>query len=308
MMGTVLLSSFAERNEVARDGVFSRLGYFYTPGEALLVFARSRNFLVKALSNPAVSALVVTPELLDEVPDHIGALVSPDPRSRFFEIHESILRENNAPRFEAKKPADAQIHPTSFVHPAAKIGRGVRIGEFAVVRAGVTIGDEVVIEPGAKVGVDGILHRKVNGRTRLIPHGGRTVLGDGVTLMANSVVVSAIFPDDSTSVGEGSLIGMNAVAGHEATVGRNCVVSNGVVLARDSRVGDEAFIGTGSVVREYVSIGQRARIMAGSVVITDVRADESVSGNFATDHSSRLREFLRRSAGKQPPRTVHDRP
>jgi UDP-3-O-[3-hydroxymyristoyl] glucosamine N-acyltransferase len=222
----------------------------------------------------------------------MGVLVGDSPRDLFFEIHEHLVNQMPAPQAAAQAP-EVDIHPTAVIHPAARIGRGARIAEFVVVRARVTIGADVTIEPGAKVGVDGILHRMVNGRQRLIPHAGRVLIGDGAMLMSNSTVVSAIFPDDSTVVGEGSLLGMNAVVGHEAFVGCNCVVSNDVVLARRAKVSDRAFIGTSAVIREYVSIGADARVMAGSVVIADVAAGGAVSGNFATDHGSRLREFAR---------------
>ena len=305
----MLLSDFAKGNEVARDSESSRLGYFFTSGTKLLVFAQSRHFLIRAVGNPAVSGIVTAPEFLAEVPEHIGVLVSSEPRNRFFEIHESIAQAMPAPEFQINEPEDSYIHPTAFVHPAARIGRGVHIGEFSVVRARVTIGDEVTVEPGVKLGVDGILHRRVNGRQRLIPHIGRVRVGDGATLMTNSVIVSSIFKEDHTSLGDGTVLGMNAIVGHEATVGSNCVISNGVTLARNSYIGDETFIGTGAIVREYVRVGHGARLLAGSVVIADVEANESVSGNFAADHNVLLREFVRMNSKRHGRWDQgHDRP
>lgn len=287
------VSDFARPDEVFRDGAFERLGTCSGQGTALLVFAGTRHFLMKAVLNPGVRAVVTTPELAESAPGTWAVLTSASPRDRFYALHEEVL----ASASPALSPVEARpgtvIHATASVDPAAQIGRGVSIGEFAVIRARVSIGDDVTIEPGAKVGVDGILHRVVDGRQRLIPHGGRVELGPGVTLMSNSIVVSAIFPGDSTHVGDGSLLGMNAVVGHDAVVGSNVVLSNNVVVARGATVGNGAFIGTSAVVREFVSVGEHAQVMAGSIVITDVADGQAVSGNFATSHGARLRAFSR---------------
>jgi acyl-[acyl carrier protein]--UDP-N-acetylglucosamine O-acyltransferase len=289
----VRLSDVASPDEIHRDGEFVKLGFSESTGLSLLVFAINTHHLYRALGNPRVTSVVVTPELAESVSGNIGVLIAPDPRDRFYRLHERLLENESPPETTSVVRLGVWVHPTAVVHPAAVIGADTRIGEFVVIRARVNVGTGVTIEPGAKLGVDGILHRRSGGRQQLIPHGGQVTIGNGAILMSNSMVVSAVFPGDSTTVGEGSLVGMNAVVGHEAHVGRNCVISNNVVLARRSHVLDEAFIGTGAVIREYVTVGSQAKVMAGSVVITDVDSKASVSGNFAQIHSARLREFSR---------------
>jgi UDP-3-O-[3-hydroxymyristoyl] glucosamine N-acyltransferase len=71
------------------------------------------------------------------------------------------------------------------------------------------------------------------------------------------------------------------------------VVSNHCVLARRCRLGDGAFLGTGAFIREHVAIGARANVMAGAVVIDDVAEEAVVSGNFATEHRTRMMEFVK---------------
>jgi len=281
------LSDLMPLDAVFTDGEFTSVGLHDRTCESLVTFACNDYYLRLALSNRHLTSIVTTPQLAAQVPKGLGVAISENPRDLLYEIHEKLLQQQQPPI--GSLGSDCMIHPTAVVSPGAVIGNGVKIEEFAVIRSNVQIGDDVILGAGSKLGVDGILYRGRGKNRRLIPHAGSVEIGCGSAILHNSVVMSAVFQGETTHVGEGCVIGSNSIIGHNAQIYEDSVVSNNCVVARGSKVGPAAFIGTGSVIREFTVLGSESRAQAGSIVVRDVEAGETVSGNFATTHSTRIR-------------------
>ncbi|HYJ78884.1 MAG TPA: gamma carbonic anhydrase family protein [Longimicrobiaceae bacterium] len=112
-----------------------------------------------------------------------------------------------------------RIHPTAFVAPTAVVIGNVTIEEEASVWFGAVIrGDEPEheIRVGARTSVQDNVVLHVSRR-------GATVLGRGVTVGHGAVL-------ESCRVGDGALIGMNAVILQGASIGEQALVAAGAVV------------------------------------------------------------------------------
>ncbi|HEU0076465.1 MAG TPA: gamma carbonic anhydrase family protein, partial [Longimicrobiaceae bacterium] len=112
-----------------------------------------------------------------------------------------------------------RIHSTAFVAPGATVIGNVRIGAEASVWFGAVIrGDdpefEIVVGPRTSIQDNCVIH--VSAR-------GATVIGEDVTVGHGAVL-------ESCTVGDGALIGMNAVVLQGATVGGQALVAAGSVV------------------------------------------------------------------------------
>jgi sugar O-acyltransferase (sialic acid O-acetyltransferase NeuD family) len=77
-------------------------------------------------------------------------------------------------------------------------------------------------------------------------------------------------------IGDGSVIFMGAVAGHECHVGHHCVLAANSVLNARVVLHDGVYVGSNAVVLPEIEVGAGATIGAGAVVIADVPAGATV--------------------------------
>jgi UDP-N-acetylglucosamine acyltransferase len=179
---------------------------------------------------------------------------------------------------DARAPS---VHPSSVVDPAARLGRGVRIGPFCVVGPHVQLGDGVVVHshatidghttlgervevfPGAAVGLRPQDLKYDGSATRLVV-GARTVIRECVTLQPGSLAGAL------TSVGADCLIMAYCHVAHDCVVGDRVIMANGAQLAGHTIVEDGCVIGGMTTVHQFVRIGTRAITGAASRVQQDV--------------------------------------
>lgn len=288
------LSQHFPAGSIVREADFASLGYVDSATEGTLAFSDAIKYVRMAAQNPAISVLITTPALAEVASGLRGLVISDTPRDLFYHLHERWVAEGRYQwPIQAYRGENCRIHPSAIIAEGCWIGDHVTIGENVVIREPAKIGSHAILEPGARIAVEGILYHRTHDGPRLIPHGGYVDIEEHVALMSGSTVVRSVHDTDVTRVGRASIIGLNSVVGHEAKVGSGAVISNQCVLARRCHIGDGAFIGTGTFVREHVKIGARAQVMAGSVVITDVAAEVAVSGNFATDHKTRMTQLAK---------------
>lgn len=117
------------------------------------------------------------------------------------------------------------IHPAAWIAPTATVIGNVEIGEDATVWFGAILrGDDPdrVIRVGARTSVQDncVLH---------VSSQGPTLIGEGVTIGHGAVL-------ESCTVGDGALIGMNAVVLQGAVVGEEALVAAGAVVGAGSRI------------------------------------------------------------------------
>jgi sugar O-acyltransferase (sialic acid O-acetyltransferase NeuD family) len=93
---------------------------------------------------------------------------------------------------------------------------------------------------------------------------GRARLGEGVVLLAGSVVgVDAV-------VGDGAIVNTGATVDHDCVVGAFAHLSPGVHLGGQVRIGEGTHLAVGVSVRNAVSIGAWSVVGVGAAVVADI--------------------------------------
>lgn len=145
---------------------------------------------------------------------------------------------------------DKNEHPRDLY-----IGKNPTIGKFCFIEGGVSIGDDFVLDDycavysGARIGnnVKLLYGKKIYGNAIVgndciiggnVPE--RCVLGDRVTFMGevahshyNPTLDWDTTDEPSPTIGEGSIIGVNAIIVGGISIGKNCYVSAGEIIRTD---------------------------------------------------------------------------
>ncbi|MCQ2581769.1 MAG: UDP-3-O-(3-hydroxymyristoyl)glucosamine N-acyltransferase [Alphaproteobacteria bacterium] len=250
---------------------------------------------IEVLENTKASVILLQPEQVEHAPHGRTLLLTPSPRGNIVKILGEIYREK--PRFgispdaivergvffRSKKTVyigqfatverGAVIEANVKIYPGAYIGRGVTIGNGTIVQTGAhienaTIGANCVIYPNAVIGKDGFGYTRQNGKNVFIPHVGRVVLGNRVSVGANSCIDRGAMTD--TVVGEGTKIDNLCQIAHGVVVGKECFLASGVGLAGGTVVGDRALLAGHVGVANGVKIGDDAEVGANSGVFRNV--------------------------------------
>ena len=100
----------------------------------------------------------------------------------------------------------------------------------------------------------------------------------------------------TSTVAEGSIVGVNVVVAAHATIGRHVLLNRGSMIGHHTQIGDyvsvlpganiagacvvgrAAYIAMGSVVIDRITIGEESVVAAGAVVVEDVPANVQVVG------------------------------
>lgn len=250
-----------------------------------LMFARSFSDDLCDLLNSATCSLVIADTA------YAGRLTIPH-----------ILSDN--PRLDYGLSAEKFFAPsrpqgiaaTAKIAPAARIGKGVFIGEYCVIEDDVEIGDHtylahhVVVSRGVKIGRNCIIQSgTVIGQRALafeyneeelpvaIPHLGGTVIGDYVEIGSLCTVCAGTMAP--TIVGDYAKIDDHVHIAHNCQIGRAVMITAGTTLAGSVRLSDYAWIGANSSIKNGIKIGLRALVGIGSVVVKNVEGGKIVIGN-----------------------------
>ena len=250
---------------------------------------------ISVLENTRASVILVQPEMAKHAPKGRTLLITDTPRGYIVKILGEIYREK--PRFGVSRDAHidrgvffrnrrstyvgqfatiergAVIEPDVKIYPYAFIGRNVTIGRGTIVQTGAhienaTIGADCVINAGAVVGKDGFGYTRQDGHNVFIPHVGRVVLGNRVSVGANTCIDRGVMTD--TTVGDGTKIDNLCQIAHGVVIGAECFLASGVGLAGGTVVGDRALLGGHVGVANGIHIGNDAEVGAQSGVFRNI--------------------------------------
>ena len=168
-----------------------------------------------------------------------------------------------------------------YVHPDAKIGNNVKIGNFTNIYEDVEIGDNceihgnVTIYPGARIG-DGVKiwpGAVVAGQPQDLKfHGEKTYayVGDGTVLRECVTIHRGTASKGKTVVGQNCLIMAYNHVAHDCRLGNNIIMSNACQLAGEVVVDDCAVIGGGSLIHQFCHLGAYIMVQGGALVNKDI--------------------------------------
>lgn len=280
---------------------------------------------VSVLENTRATVILVQPEMASYAPAGTTLLITNSPRGNIVKILGEIYREK--PRFGVSKQANiesgvffrkkrtnyiapfatvergAVIEPGVKIYPNAFIGRNVVLGRDTIVQSGAhienaTIGADSVIGANAVIGKDGFGFTRQDGHNIFIPHVGRVVIGERVSVGANTCIDRGAMTD--TIVGDGTKIDNLCQIAHGVVVGQECFLASGVGLAGGVVIGDRALLGGHVGVANGVHIGDDASVGANSGVFRNIPNGESYMGYPAGPGTEFMRHYawLRKNTKK----------
>jgi UDP-N-acetylglucosamine acyltransferase len=172
------------------------------------------------------------------------------------------------------------IASTARVHPDARIGPGVTIGEFCVIEPDVEIGAGCVLEPyvyvkrwttlgerniissGTVLGTDP-LDKAFGGQRSYLR------IGHGNRIREHYTISRGTEPESATEIGDRNYIMTSGHIAHNCKIGSDTVICSCALVAGYVEVEDQAFISGGVVVHQYSKIGRLAMIGGNTRVNSD---------------------------------------
>lgn len=258
---------------------------------------------IDVLRNTRASVILLQSAQIQDAPHGATLLITDSPRGNIVKILAEIYREK--PRFGISADAHVErgvffrsrktnyvgqfatiergavIEPGVKIYAGAYIGRNVTLGPGTIVMSGAhienaTVGADCVINANAVIGKNGFGYTRQNGHNVFIPHVGRVVLGDRVSVGANTCIDRGAMTD--TIVGEGTKIDNLCQIAHGVVIGKECFLASGVGLAGGTVVGDRVLLGGQVGVSNGIHIGDDVEIGAKSGVFKNIPANTKAMG------------------------------
>jgi len=258
---------------------------------------------VELLKNTKASVILIQSAQAKHAPSGATLLITDSPRGNIVKIIGEIYKEK--PRYGihfaahiergvffrkrrsvyigqyATVERGAVLESDVKIYPGAFIGKNVTLGRGTVVHTGAhienaTIGADCVIHANAVIGKDGFGFTRQNGHNIFTPHVGRVVLGDRISVGANSCIDRGAMTD--TTIGTGTKIDNICQIAHGAIVGKECFLASGVGIAGGCVIGDRVLIGGHVGIANGVRIGDDAEVGANSGVFRNINAGERHMG------------------------------
>lgn len=255
----------------------------------------SKKIDAAALETPARVVLLPRPD----------TSAQPDPGARTFVFVDNprdTFRRIIADLFEAQVQAAKGLDDSALftAHPdgvwiarGTQIASDVRMGRDVIIHPGVTIypgvtlGSNVEICADCVIGGPGFGHvRQPDGTLAPFPHLGGVIIGDNVSVGANTCIDSGGL--SPTVVGNGVKIGNLTQIAHNVEIEENVLVGTRCQVAGGTRIGAGTEIWAGVSIANNRIIGRNCDIKIGSIVIGNLPDGAVVSGYFAIDHAQNL--------------------
>ena len=288
-------------------------------------------YLAAAQASPA-GCLLVPPPAKDAACAAKAKIVVADPQAAFA----ILLGLIDGARRARRTPG---VSPRASVHPEARLGANVSVGDFAVIERGASIGegttilpqcyvgenaklgkncllhpravvredcelgDRVTLHPGAVIGADGFgfTTDKKTGRHTKIPQIGNVAIGDGVEIGANTTIDRATL--GSTVIESGVQIDNLVMIAHNVRIGRDSVIVSQVGVAGSTNVGRNVILAGQAGIVGHLTIGDGAVVTAQTGVMSDVPAKTMLFGSPGRPHREAFK--LQALYGRLP--EIHER-
>jgi UDP-3-O-[3-hydroxymyristoyl] glucosamine N-acyltransferase len=259
-----------------------------------ICLAADKSYYLQAADNPHVAVIICPRTAIARALSDKAVIVAARDTELFYTVHNAAVHRlvDDWPARVPRVAPTAQVAHSAIIGPAVSIGEHCTIGERCLVTGPVDIGDDCIIHPHVTIGTEGLFSKKVLDTKIHIQHFGGVRIGGHCIIHAGSNVARSVNFNEWTDISDDVRIGIHVNIGHDCKVSRDVDVSGKVMLAGRVTVGEGAWLGAAAVVSNAINIGKGATVRIGSVVIEDVPDGADVSGNFAVDHTRRLREHL----------------
>lgn len=220
-------------------------------------------------------------------------IVSKHPRADFAHVIGKLYLENAYGSCDHSRFANVDIGQNVVIGSGAVIGCGTKIGPNSVIGPGVVlgknckIGSNVVIEFALLGDNCKVHHGAVIGGTGFgiavgatggidIPHIGRVVIGNNVSVGCQTTIDRAMFGD--TSIGDGCKFDNLVQIAHNNKIGPNCMFAAQVGIAGSCDIGAGVVMGGKVGVADHIVIGDGVSLAAHAATMHNIPAGEVWSG------------------------------
>ncbi|MBC7770212.1 MAG: UDP-3-O-(3-hydroxymyristoyl)glucosamine N-acyltransferase [Phycisphaerales bacterium] len=311
-LGPVTVRALSPSGEIGGDAEREVTGLaaaeFAGPGDLCYYEAKGKSATVLAA---APAACIIQPAMAHLAPNAAALILSERPRALFARLAASVIRPRTlgatAIDPSARLEDGVTVAAGAVIGAGAHIGAGASIGAGAVIGPGVAIGrrtrigarasiffaligDDVNILAGAVIGEQGFgVAGDASGLVD-VPHLGRVILQDRVTVGANCCIDRGVFKD--TVIGEDTKIDNLCHIAHNCEIGRGVLIAGFAGISGSTVVEDGVTMGGQVGIADHRRIGKGATLAGAAAVFQDVPAGE-VWGGFP---AKPLRKWLRETA------------
>lgn len=283
------LTDIVKDLNVINDSEFDILGMVTTKytNKKVLSFLSDSKILKCIIENPNIKALILKKEIYENTnfPKNVGIILSNDPKSTFYEIHNKLSEMDFYwEKFENKIEESVIIAKSASIgEHSISIGRNTIIEANVVIHPGTMIGSNVIIRSGSQVGTSGFQFMNDGKNVTSVRTAGRVIVMDNVEIQHNCCVDRGVF-GGNTVLNEYVKIDNFVHIGHDDVIGARTFITAGVKLSGRVTIGKDCWIGVNATVSNGIEIGDNSKISLGSVVTKNVDSNMTVSGNFAIEH------------------------
>jgi acetyltransferase-like isoleucine patch superfamily enzyme len=144
-----------------------------------------------------------------------------------------------------------RVEEFAIVRAGAQLGHRVHIHPHAIIEAGVVLGDDVEVWPGALIGKSpkspGLLAREPSFE-RAVSIGGRCQIGPHAVIYYDVEIGERTLLGEAVSIREGSRLGARCIVGphsalnYDVVIGDETQIRNGCQLGGGTRIGRRCFV------------------------------------------------------------------
>lgn len=186
-----------------------------------------------------------------------------------------------------------EIHPSAIIEKGAELADGVKIGAYSIIGPNVKIGKDSVVSPHAVItGYTTIGERNkfspfcsVGGPPQDLKYKGEPTelfIGNDNTIREYvSVQPGTIQSTGKTVIGDGNLLMANSHVAHDCVVGDGNIFANSVALAGHVTITNRVILGGLSAIHQFARLGELSFIGGGAMVAKDVPPYAMVQGDRA---------------------------
>ncbi len=259
-------------------------------------FVNGEKYLAQAKASNA-GVLIVPENLVDQLKAQCFLI----------EVQSPYLAFAQLTHFFAKPVTFTGIAETARIHPSAKIGQHVSIGDFVVIGANVTIGDDSVIFPhvfiddgvtigqsayiesqasilgnavlghhvrvhaNTSIGTEGFGFAPYQGQWHRIAQIGSVRIGNHVRIGSNCSIDRGAL--DDTVIDDGVIIDNLVQIAHNVQIGKHTAIAAKCGIAGSTKIGQHCVIGGASGISGHLEIADHVQLTAMSMVTKSIRQE-----------------------------------
>jgi UDP-3-O-[3-hydroxymyristoyl] glucosamine N-acyltransferase len=292
------LSDFFDKNCVLFDANFDVPYSQYFVAEKCIAYIENIELLEK-LSLKTISALITKKELVEYLPEGKGIVICENPQKEFFNLHNRLALEKKFSLvLENYIHESARIASSAIIGKNVQIGANVQIGDYVIIKDNTIIGENTRIESNAIIGACGMQTSYLEDKTFYVEHLGGVKIGNYCKILEGAIIQKP-YQAYYTEIGDYSTISVHVNIGHGSKIGKSTLIAGKAQISGLCTIGDNVWIGPSAIIADNIRIGDNAKIRIGSIVIRNVKEGDDVSGNFATNHNSNLKNYLKQERWKK---------